>query len=318
MIRTLSIPIAVSLLALSACNTPQHKPYTPPSTDAQIEPPPPVAMESKPEEKPAPRAAATGQQPMTAPEPPRAESPRTDGEPPMSSAATDVEITDIPVDEDGNPVIEEAVADTNNRPTDQRSLPQQQTGGGSATPGSGQRDDDSGSSMGGTPRVGGGDATPGFIIGAKSDTERRAALEHDLNTRLAKFDELMRRARALADQERAAEGGGGRSGGGAGGRYAGVEDGRGTRENEPPSGRGAGGQADTSSGLGHTPDITGSGREGEFKYAAAGSIPHDLPNARDDDIVARQLREAATRETDPVLREKLWDEYRKYRTGIGR
>lgn len=33
----------------------------------------------------------------------------------------------------------------------------------------------------------------------------------------------------------------------------------------------------------------------------------------DDDIVARQLREAAERETDPALRERLWDEYRRYK-----
>ena len=41
-----------------------------------------------------------------------------------------------------------------------------------------------------------------------------------------------------------------------------------------------------------------------------------LPSGGDDDIVARQLREAAQRETDPVLREKLWDEYRKYKGGL--
>lgn len=32
----------------------------------------------------------------------------------------------------------------------------------------------------------------------------------------------------------------------------------------------------------------------------------------DEDIVARQLREAAEKETDPVLREKLWQEYEAY------
>ena len=32
-----------------------------------------------------------------------------------------------------------------------------------------------------------------------------------------------------------------------------------------------------------------------------------------DDIVAKQLREAALAEEDPVLRERLWDEYRKYK-----
>jgi len=44
--------------------------------------------------------------------------------------------------------------------------------------------------------------------------------------------------------------------------------------------------------------------------------PEDIPGGRDDDVVARQLREAATSEPDPVLREALWDEYRNY-TGIG-
>ena len=33
----------------------------------------------------------------------------------------------------------------------------------------------------------------------------------------------------------------------------------------------------------------------------------------DDDVVARQLREAAEKEQDPVMKEKLWDEYRKYK-----
>ncbi len=45
-------------------------------------------------------------------------------------------------------------------------------------------------------------------------------------------------------------------------------------------------------------------------------IPADLVNAKGDDVVAKQLREAALKEQDPVLREKLWDEYRKYKSGI--
>lgn len=45
----------------------------------------------------------------------------------------------------------------------------------------------------------------------------------------------------------------------------------------------------------------------------AGNIPDDIPDARDDDIIARQLREAAMNETDPELREKLWEEYRRYK-----
>ena len=42
-------------------------------------------------------------------------------------------------------------------------------------------------------------------------------------------------------------------------------------------------------------------------------VPSDIPDGRDDDIVARELREAAMKETDPELRERLWEEYRKYK-----
>ncbi|MFN2333192.1 MAG: hypothetical protein ABR550_02045 [Wenzhouxiangellaceae bacterium] len=41
--------------------------------------------------------------------------------------------------------------------------------------------------------------------------------------------------------------------------------------------------------------------------------PADIPDGRDDDIVARQLREAAENEPDPELRERLWEEYRAYK-----
>ena len=41
----------------------------------------------------------------------------------------------------------------------------------------------------------------------------------------------------------------------------------------------------------------------------------DLPDAKDDDIIARQLREAAMQESDPELKEKLWEEYRRYKQG---
>jgi hypothetical protein len=44
-------------------------------------------------------------------------------------------------------------------------------------------------------------------------------------------------------------------------------------------------------------------------------VPAGIPDGSDDDIVARQLREAAMSETDPELREKLWQEYRNYKQG---
>ena len=40
-------------------------------------------------------------------------------------------------------------------------------------------------------------------------------------------------------------------------------------------------------------------------------------SGEDDDIVARQLREAAEKETDPELKEKLWKEYDDYKKNTG-
>jgi hypothetical protein len=40
-------------------------------------------------------------------------------------------------------------------------------------------------------------------------------------------------------------------------------------------------------------------------------IPDDIGDGQGDDIVLRQIRDAAMKESDPLLREKLWDEYRR-------
>jgi hypothetical protein len=50
--------------------------------------------------------------------------------------------------------------------------------------------------------------------------------------------------------------------------------------------------------------------------SATPPVPEDVPSSQGDDIVAQQLREAAAAETDPDLRAKLWDEYKKYKAGL--
>ena len=42
--------------------------------------------------------------------------------------------------------------------------------------------------------------------------------------------------------------------------------------------------------------------------------PPDTPDAKDDCVVARQIREAAMAETDPTLRDALWKEYERYKS----
>ena len=44
-----------------------------------------------------------------------------------------------------------------------------------------------------------------------------------------------------------------------------------------------------------------------------GKAPDDIPPADNDGIIAQALREAAQNEKDPEQREKLWNEYRKYK-----
>ena len=48
------------------------------------------------------------------------------------------------------------------------------------------------------------------------------------------------------------------------------------------------------------------------------SVPADVGDGKNDDVVARQLREAATNEKDPAIREKLWEEYREYKKSAGK
>lgn len=89
------------------------------------------------------------------------------------------------------------------------------------------------------------------------------------------------------------------------------------REGPAPQGGKEGGGAstenDSSSGSGMSTIGGGKGREGDYTHAAATNTPPpDIPDGSDDDVVARQIREAAMKEKDPELRDKLWDEYRKY------
>ncbi|AFJ03694.1 hypothetical protein Q7C_2573 [Methylophaga frappieri] len=44
-----------------------------------------------------------------------------------------------------------------------------------------------------------------------------------------------------------------------------------------------------------------------------GAVPEDIPSANNDDAIAAQIRRAAELETDPEIRQKLWNEYRKYK-----
>ena len=91
--------------------------------------------------------------------------------------------------------------------------------------------------------------------------------------------------------------GDGASGGGGGGISLGEQT------------SGSGGVVVANTGIARTSPTAGMTRE-EIEERT----PEDVaPIMADDDIIARQLREAALTEEDPALRERLWEEYRKYK-----
>lgn len=141
-----------------------------------------------------------------------------------------------------------------------------------------------------------GAATAPVPLGA----DKVGALNSELERKLREFDELMKRAQAEADRERAAAASGGRPGPGAA-SGGGLE--------PLPDEFGSGGSSGRT-GSGASPDLSGEVSAG---IRPRGPAAGRLPSGEDDDIVARQLREAAEQETDPVLKRKLWDEYRNYK-----
>ena len=44
-----------------------------------------------------------------------------------------------------------------------------------------------------------------------------------------------------------------------------------------------------------------------------GKIPDDIPLDDNDDVLAKQIKNAALNEADPEKQKKLWDEYRRYK-----
>ncbi len=157
--------------------------------------------------------------------------------------------------------------------------------------------------------------------------ERVAELDAELGRGLGDFDEMLlreqERIKAATPRTGATGNGTGRGTGGepgtAGGATAGTGEGNGrsggeagSADREEGAGEATGAGADTTvSGSG----VQGAGAGGSGGQQTVYAPPADIPDGSNDDVVARQLREAAQKEPDPELRKKLWDEYRKYKQG---
>ena len=195
---------------------------------------------------------------------------------------------------------------------------------------------------------------PSLDIPEDQELDELRALERELDQSLAAFDDMLltegevarvqselkmkrlaQEAAEAARNLREGQGGEGGEGEGTADGDTGMEDGTSTSaegdqagENSQQGGmegeegeEGQEGDADKQDGS----QETGGGRDrakrpsksspGQGEDAMA-SKETRKPQSQDDDIVARQLREAAEKETDPVLKEKLWKEYYDYKKGL--
>lgn len=165
-----------------------------------------------------------------------------------------------------------------------------------------------------------------------TQNERTAQIDRQFDISFGVFDGQIRDEQAVIAGQR-----GGRGSGAGGGREGtGIENGEGAGgDSVDGNGSGSGQNGNGGSGTGQNGNGNGSGEgqgergEGRGQGGGGGygggagggsgpnTVPADIPDGKDDDVVARQLREAAMSETDPELREKLWQEYRNYRKSAG-
>jgi len=163
--------------------------------------------------------------------------------------------------------------------------------------------------------------------GAESE-DRVKALDRQFNESLAAFDELLlrelrtlqaasaRRMKGLA--EAAAQAGrkaGEKDREAAGEKSSSAEGAEGSSPDAAPGEKaGTGGDPAKRPGSGKPGETAGASQEaGGWGSGGAGAPPSAYTSSADDDIVARQLREAAEKETDPELKAKLWKEYEDYK-----
>ena len=170
----------------------------------------------------------------------------------------------------------------------------------------------------------------GLVAEASQSVDHEQALERSLR----EFDEKLLRELEETQQAREenarqkaalqsgaeAEGQGGEQ---AEGQTASAED----SESDPQSEQTASVSGQNNSGQDHNEQASPAERPAKTRSGAAAQAvtgdqaqdgrPHtqvaDIPSGDDDDVIARQLREAAQAETDPRVKEKLWEEYRKYK-----
>jgi len=157
------------------------------------------------------------------------------------------------------------------------------------------------------------DFTTAFISPAGIDTtyettdaEKTGAMVDRFDDSLGEFDEKLLREQ---DRVKARKPLGTSSGSVGGGGMTGGQDGESAGESEWAS------TGDSPAEGQQGSDPSPPGTRGSSSHGAQSTAPADIPDGSDDDVIARQLREAAENEADPELKKKLWEEYRRYKKG---
>ena len=154
--------------------------------------------------------------------------------------------------------------------------------------------------------------------GGPTRVEKVTELDQQLNRALGEFDDMLlqEEEKVAAHIPRRGESGGSAAGGRQGDSAADQQG------DSADTGSEAGSASNQSTGQGGRTPEAAAGRPGGGLSGSADQAERPPTAGRpdleegDDDIVARQLREAAEQETDPEVKERLWEEYRKYKEGI--
>lgn len=133
---------------------------------------------------------------------------------------------------------------------------------------------------------------------------------------LSKFDECMTSKNSSSSTSGGNSGSAGAEQAGGGGESIAASDMSGTEKQKSKSVSEDSENQDGSTaslGDGQPGGQSGTNSNATTETSDNGRIPEDIPSADNDSVLEGQIRQAAMNESDPVIREKLWNEYRKYK-----
>jgi len=143
-------------------------------------------------------------------------------------------------------------------------------------------------------------------------TDGQFTREERLSSMDEKFFESLSRFEACQHSTAVSGGGGGGGGGGAASPNMSGADSSAGKDSQPKK-ENADSLA-TANKDSQTAVVDASGQPDPNSVSlGSGKLPDDIPPVDNDSILEAQIRSAAERETDPKIKKKLWDEYRKYK-----